>query len=300
MRDAVIVEAVRTPVGKRNGSLSAVHPIDLVGPRAAGADRAHRPRPRPRRRRDLGVRLADRRADHGHRPQRRARRGLADVGARSHHRPAVRFLPAGRAFRRGRTDRRAVRRRRRRWCRVHVPDPDGQHPGRRREPVHRAGLDRSVRRRHSAPGRRRGDGGEALESVPSAAGRIQPRLPREGRCGAGFRPDGGTDRAGARRVDRRLGSVGGRGGTPRRHPGSTERAASRLRRGRRGHRGEFESDLRRLSSTADDDLGTRCAAWPPAAGTHPHCGARRRRPGDHADRPAAGYPKGPGAQRLTS
>ena len=29
MRDAVIVEAVRTPVGKRNGSLSGVHPADL-------------------------------------------------------------------------------------------------------------------------------------------------------------------------------------------------------------------------------------------------------------------------------
>ncbi|GAA3522883.1 thiolase family protein [Amycolatopsis ultiminotia] len=29
MRDAVIVEAVRTPVGKRNGGLSAVHPTDL-------------------------------------------------------------------------------------------------------------------------------------------------------------------------------------------------------------------------------------------------------------------------------
>jgi acetyl-CoA acyltransferase len=29
MNDAVIVEAVRTPVGKRNGSLSAVHPADL-------------------------------------------------------------------------------------------------------------------------------------------------------------------------------------------------------------------------------------------------------------------------------
>ena len=29
MRDAVIVEAVRTPVGKRNGGLSAVHPADL-------------------------------------------------------------------------------------------------------------------------------------------------------------------------------------------------------------------------------------------------------------------------------
>ena len=29
MRDAVIVEAVRTPVGKLNGGLSAVHPVDL-------------------------------------------------------------------------------------------------------------------------------------------------------------------------------------------------------------------------------------------------------------------------------
>ncbi|MDI3406575.1 thiolase family protein [Streptomyces cavernicola] len=29
MRDAVIVEAVRTPIGRRNGSLSAVHPVDL-------------------------------------------------------------------------------------------------------------------------------------------------------------------------------------------------------------------------------------------------------------------------------
>src|SRR5919205_572261 len=28
MRDAVIVEAVRTPVGKRNGGLSGVHPVD--------------------------------------------------------------------------------------------------------------------------------------------------------------------------------------------------------------------------------------------------------------------------------
>lgn len=29
MRDAVIVEAVRTPVGKRNGSLAGIHPADL-------------------------------------------------------------------------------------------------------------------------------------------------------------------------------------------------------------------------------------------------------------------------------
>ena len=29
MRDAVIVDAVRTPVGKRNGAYSDVHPVDL-------------------------------------------------------------------------------------------------------------------------------------------------------------------------------------------------------------------------------------------------------------------------------
>ncbi|MCW2945742.1 MAG: acetyl-CoA acetyltransferase, partial [Actinoallomurus sp.] len=29
MRDAVIVAAGRTPVGKRNGALSGVHPVDL-------------------------------------------------------------------------------------------------------------------------------------------------------------------------------------------------------------------------------------------------------------------------------
>ena len=30
MTDVVIVEAVRTPVGKRNGGLSTVHPADLL------------------------------------------------------------------------------------------------------------------------------------------------------------------------------------------------------------------------------------------------------------------------------
>ena len=31
MREAVIVEAIRTPVGKRNGGLASVHPVDLSG-----------------------------------------------------------------------------------------------------------------------------------------------------------------------------------------------------------------------------------------------------------------------------
>src|SRR5687768_1382290 len=47
MRDAVIVEAVRTPVGKRNGGLSGVHPADLSAHvlnslvQRAGLDPAH-------------------------------------------------------------------------------------------------------------------------------------------------------------------------------------------------------------------------------------------------------------------
>ncbi|NLV54399.1 MAG: acetyl-CoA C-acetyltransferase, partial [Acidimicrobiales bacterium] len=31
MADVVILEAVRTPVGRRNGALSSVHPGDLLG-----------------------------------------------------------------------------------------------------------------------------------------------------------------------------------------------------------------------------------------------------------------------------
>ena len=31
MSDVVIVEAVRTPVGRRNGGLSGVHPAELLG-----------------------------------------------------------------------------------------------------------------------------------------------------------------------------------------------------------------------------------------------------------------------------
>src|SRR6266568_2490343 len=30
IREAVIVEAVRTPIGKRNGSLKDIHPVDLL------------------------------------------------------------------------------------------------------------------------------------------------------------------------------------------------------------------------------------------------------------------------------
>jgi hypothetical protein len=37
MRDVVIVEAVRTAIGKRKGSLAHTHPIDMLGPVQAAA-----------------------------------------------------------------------------------------------------------------------------------------------------------------------------------------------------------------------------------------------------------------------
>ena len=35
MPEAYVIEAVRTAVGKRNGGLSGVHPVDLGAPRGA-------------------------------------------------------------------------------------------------------------------------------------------------------------------------------------------------------------------------------------------------------------------------
>ena len=36
MRDVVIVDAVRSPIGKRGGALANVHPVDVLGPVLAG------------------------------------------------------------------------------------------------------------------------------------------------------------------------------------------------------------------------------------------------------------------------
>lgn len=48
MADAVIVDAVRTPIGKRNGALSGVHPVDLSA--HVLTQLAERNRTRPERR----------------------------------------------------------------------------------------------------------------------------------------------------------------------------------------------------------------------------------------------------------
>ena len=196
MRDAVIVEAVRTPVGKRNGGLAGVHAGRPVLARPDGAGRAQRHRPGPGRGRHLGLRQPGRRADPRHRPHRAAGRGLAGDGARHDRRPAVRFLPAGDQLRGRLRDRRAVRRRRGRRCGVDEPGADGIVRGRRRarHAVQRR-LPGPVQRRVPEPGHRRGDDRRAVGPDPDAAGRVQSRLARQGRRGAGRGP--------VRRPDRR-------------------------------------------------------------------------------------------------
>ena len=76
-RDAVIVDAVRTPVGRRGGGLAGVHPVDLSAHVLEALVAAHRAGPGAGRGRDLGLRLADRRAGGQRRAQRRAGRRLA-------------------------------------------------------------------------------------------------------------------------------------------------------------------------------------------------------------------------------
>ena len=47
-REAVIVDTVRTPIGKRKGALAGWHPTDLLGFTLRGAARARRRRSRAR------------------------------------------------------------------------------------------------------------------------------------------------------------------------------------------------------------------------------------------------------------
>ena len=58
MRETVIVEAVRTPVGKRNGGLSDMHAADLSAIVLNALCRTRGHRPGDRRRRGVGLRLA--------------------------------------------------------------------------------------------------------------------------------------------------------------------------------------------------------------------------------------------------
>ena len=140
MAEAVIVEAVRSPVGKRNGALSGVHPGELSAQVLNGLVQIRSTTWRSSRTWSGVVccRSGSRRWTSAA-PRCSPRAGPSPC--LGHGRPPARFEPAGaglRCRRRDRRPRRPGRRgggegggegggggRRRRWCRVDVPYPDG-------------------------------------------------------------------------------------------------------------------------------------------------------------------------------
>ena len=131
MPTAVIVDAVRTAGGKRNGKLSGWHPADLAAEDLNAL--VERNDLDPALVEDVIMGCVMQVGDQGaqHRPQRRARRRLARVGARHHGRPPVRLVAAGGPLRRPGRDRRRLRRRGRRRRRGMTTSADGRvgHPG---------------------------------------------------------------------------------------------------------------------------------------------------------------------------
>ena len=98
-REAVIVEAVRTPVGRRGGALKEWHPVDLLARTLQELVARTGLDPRARRRRDRRLRHAGRRAELERGAQRGARRRISGVGSGHDDRTAVRVLAAGGALR---------------------------------------------------------------------------------------------------------------------------------------------------------------------------------------------------------
>ena len=217
MTDAMIVDAVRTPLGRRNGMLAGWHPVDLAAHTLRTLVAPQRPRSGARRRRDHGLRHAGRRPGAEHRPQRRARGRVPRHGAGHVDRPAVRVVAAGVALRRAGRDRGCVRRGDRRRDREHVAGADGLvvAPGPR--PV-RPRAARPVPRARAAGALGRVDR-RAVGSHPRGARRVRAGVAPQGRprhrrrpvrARDHRRPGDGAPRDAARSSTREC------GGTPRR------------------------------------------------------------------------------------
>ena len=112
MPTAVIVDAVRTPGGKRNGKLKNWHPVDLAAEALKAIAGRNNLDPALVDDVIMGCVMPGRRAGLQRRSQCGARRRLARVGARHDDRPPVRVVPAGAALRRPRRHGRRLRRRR--------------------------------------------------------------------------------------------------------------------------------------------------------------------------------------------
>ena len=258
MRDVFIVEAVRTPLGKRGGGLATVHPADLLGSVQKAAVERAKLDPAAVDQVVERLRLAGRRAVVQHRPHGVALGRACPIEvAVDHGRFAVRLEPAGDHLRdrprRGgaRRSDRLVRRREhephpaRRELRGQEARPAGAEellralrvqqpvPGRRDD---RAGV------RHHARGRRPFRPAQPAERGARLEGRpLRPRSARDRRAGRGRR--GQADRRAradhARRRRPRLFAREARhaeGRDGRRHPHRGHRVAGDRRRERRAAR----------------------------------------------------------------
>ena len=247
MAEAYIVDAVRTPVGRRGGGLSQVHPADLGGALHQGADRADGRRPGRGRRRRVRQRRQHRPAGRRHRPHVLAGDRLPRARARHHRRPPVRIRPAGRALRRagGDVGHHGPRRRRRRA--EHEPDPDhardGRRPGvRARDPVRElTGLAGALRRPGGVAVPRRRDDRREVGHLPRRHGGVRGRVARAGAAGARRGPVRERDRP-ARRVHVRRGAARAELGQ--------DPVAADADRGRSAHRRGVEPDQRRVRRAA--------------------------------------------------
>ena len=182
MPNAVIVDVLRTPLGRRNGKLKDQHPVDLAALVLREIVERNGVDPALDRGRDHGLRDAGRRAGHQHRPQRRARGRLPGEHGRHDRRPPVRLVAAGRALRGAGGDGRRVRRRDRRRGREHDAGADGR-VGRRRQvrlPV-RPDDDRPLPQPRSAGHLGRDDlreVGHQPRGERRVRGAVAPRAPR--------------------------------------------------------------------------------------------------------------------------
>ena len=290
MRDAVIVEAVRTPVGRRGGVLAGHPPRRPVGDRAARRSRTRTGhRSRARRRRHLGLRQPGRRADLRHRPHRGAVRRLAGVRARHHRRPPVRLVAAGDPLRRRGRGRGPLRPRRRRWRRVDVARADGLGVRRRRHPDRRR-LRGAVRPRHPQPGHRRRDDRRALGPLPHAgstssrSSRTRRRRPPSTRDGSATRSSRSQTDAGAIDTDEGV-----------RRGGTLEKLATlqpAFKPDGRAPRRQQLADQRRRRGVLVCDVRHGAGARADADRPRAHRRAGRRRPEHHADGADPGHAQG--------
>ena len=228
-REVVIVEAVRTPIGRghpEKGYYKDTHPNELLGKLLHRGDRARGDRAGAGRGRHRRLRAAVRRADVQRHAQRLAAGGAADRDARHDRRPPVRLGAAGGQLRRGADRRRRARRRDRRRRRAHGPHPDGRrlqvgrrgrlavaaraaralqprpagHLGRDdRRPVGDPALGDRRARRALAPARRAGDRGGALRArddpVPGQRRHVRGRPGHPARTRTSRRSPGSSRRS---------------------------------------------------------------------------------------------------------